>query len=279
MKIRTWILGLLALSVGGIARADVKTKAVQETAEAVMARFGVRAGRSLPALIEKIESLAARYGEEALVAVRRVGPEAFTLVEEAGVNGSRAVRVLAEFGEEGATCVLRRPAAMKQFLRYGEGAASVLVRHPGVAEGLIEKGGAGAVRALAKVTPQGARRMAMVLEGELKAVAPKAELLEVVGKYGQRACDFIWANKGVLAGAAAMTAFLANPEPYLNGVRNLAEVTVVPVAKPVVNGIFTALHVFLGVLAMLIVACGILLYKHPHAGSIIAHLLHARLGK
>lgn len=274
------VMGLLMLC-SGAARADVKTKAVQEAAEAVMARFGARAGRSLPALVEKIESFAARYGEEAIIAVRRVGPEAFTMVEKAGTNSSRVVRVLAQYGEEGATCILRRPRAMQQFLRYGEEAASVLVRHPGVAEDLVEKGGSAAVRALVKVTPQGARRMAMVLDGELKAVARKPELLEVIGKYGQRACDFIWTNKGVLAGAAALTAFLADPEPYLNGVRDLAQVAVEPVVKPAISGIFTAIHLSLGVIALLIGAGVILIYKYglPFPKGFLVRLLLSRYGK
>lgn len=270
------VMGLLMLC--GVARADVKSKAAQEAAEAVMARFGAKAGRSLPALVEKIESFAARYGEEAIIAVRRVGPEAFTMVEKAGVNSSRVVRVLAQYGEEGATCILRRPRAMQQFLRYGEEAAAVLVRHPGIAEELVEKGGAAAVRALAKVTPQGARRMAMVLEGELKTLAGKPALLEVIGKYGQRACDFIWANKGVLAGAAAMTAFLANPEPYLNGVRDLAQVVAEPVVKPAVNGVVTAIHLSLGMLALLIGAVAVLIYKYglPVPKGLLLRLLLSR---
>ena len=43
---------------------------------------------------------------------------------------------------------------MKQFIRYGDKAAMVLVRHPGVAEPLVERGGAEAVRAWASESPQ-----------------------------------------------------------------------------------------------------------------------------
>jgi hypothetical protein len=234
-----WLLSLLALGVeGGTALADAKTKLAQEAAEAVMARFGSKAvGRSLPTLAREIESFAARYGEEALVAVRRAGPEAFTLVEEAGVNGSRAVRVLAQYGEEGDACILRRPKAMQALLRYGDEAAAVLVRHPGIAEGLVEKGGSAAVRALGQVTPQGARRLAMVMEGELRSAAAKEGLLEVVGKYGPRACDFIWENKGALAVGATLTAFVANPEPFLDGTVKLAGTAADSMARPVFEGI------------------------------------------
>ena len=35
---------------------------------------------------------------------------------------------------------------------------------------------------------------------------------------------FIWKNKGVLAGGAVLAAFLANPAPYINGVKELVDV-------------------------------------------------------
>jgi hypothetical protein len=262
---RTWLLGLLALVLGSNQlHADVKTKAAQEVAEAVMARFGARAARSLPALAQRIESFAAKYGEEALLAVRRVGPEAFALVEQAGANGPRAVRLLAQYGEEGAACVLRRPRAMQQFLRYGEEAAAVLCRHPGIAGGLIEKGGASAVNALAKVTPQGARRMAMVLEGELQT-AGKTELLGVVGKYGQKACDFIWENKGALAVGATLTAFVTNPEPFLNGAVKLTgtvtEQAANAVAKPLAEGVAKGTNWTVVILVALLLGGGLLAFR------------------
>src|ERR1700691_3422637 len=132
-----WLLAAaVLLAVSGAVRADAKSKVIQEVAEEVMARFGSKAGKSLTALAEKIESYVGRYGEDALLAIRRVGPDAFALVDEAGVNGPRAIRVLANYGEEGATNILRRPKALAQFARYGDDAGAVLVKHPAVAESL-----------------------------------------------------------------------------------------------------------------------------------------------
>ncbi|MBX9582545.1 MAG: hypothetical protein K2X87_19745, partial [Gemmataceae bacterium] len=51
-------------------------------------------------------------------------------------------------GEQGASRVPSRPAAMRQLARHGDEAAAVLVRHPGVAEPLLERCGAQAVQAL-----------------------------------------------------------------------------------------------------------------------------------
>jgi len=244
------------------ARADWRSRASTEAAEYLLERFGVKAGRSVPALAKRIESLAARYGDEAIMAVRKGGPEAVGLVEAAGADGARALRVLAVHGEEGAARVLARPAAMKQFLRYGDEAAMVLVKHPGVAEPLVERGGAQAVRALSSVNPRNGRRLAMLMEEDIAKTGSHAQLLEVVGKHGDGAADFIWRNKGVLAGGAALTVFLANPEPFLKGTRDIAQVATDGVVKPVVSGTVTLLCVLLGVIAVAVCGVGVLAHKY-----------------
>ena len=83
------------------ARADWRTRAATEAAESLMARFGAKAGRSVPALARRIESLAARYGEDAIIAVRKGGPEAVRLVEAAGGDGAKALRVLLRTARKG----------------------------------------------------------------------------------------------------------------------------------------------------------------------------------
>jgi hypothetical protein len=107
------------------------------------------------------------------------------------------------------------------FSRFGDEAVEVLIKHRGVGEGLLEGLGQPAIKALGAVSPQGGRRMAM-MANELAASGRAAEVMGVVAKHGDTAMDFIWRNKGVLAGGAALTAFLANPDPYLNGTNKLA---------------------------------------------------------
>jgi hypothetical protein len=45
--------------------------------------------------------------------------------------------------------------------------------------------------------------------------------------------DFVWRNKLTLAGGTALAAFVANPEPFLDGTRQLVENTVESVASNV----------------------------------------------
>ncbi|QJW93239.1 hypothetical protein [Frigoriglobus tundricola] len=139
------------------AHGQARARAAREAAEMLFEQFGAKAGRSVPELTARIEGIAARYGDDAIIAMRKGGPSALGLVEAAGADGARAVRVLAVHGEQGASRVLSRPTAMKQFLQYGDDAAWVLVRHPGVAEPLVERGGAQAVKALGAVDHDGSR--------------------------------------------------------------------------------------------------------------------------
>ncbi len=252
------------------AQAQAKARAAREAAELLMERFGAKVGRNVPELTARIEGLAARYGDEAIVAMRKGGPSAFGLVEAAGVDGAKAVRVLAVHGEQGATRVLSRPTAMKQFLQHGDEAANVLVRHPGVAEPLLEKGGAQAIKALAAVDPRNGRRLAMLMDGELANASRHPELLGVVTKHGDGAVNFLWQNKGTLAGGAALAAFLADPEPFLSGAKDIASVAGETVVKPVVGGVFTLLNIALGVVGVLLLAVVGLAYKHglPKAESV-----------
>jgi hypothetical protein len=259
MKTIIMVLALvLCLLYTPTVQAQGKAKLAKEVAEGLFERFGAKVGRSVPELTARIEGLAARYGDEAILAARKGGPSAIGLMEAAGADGAKAVRVLSIYGEQGASRVLSRPTAMKQFLQHGEEAAGVLVKHPGVAESLVERGGMQAVKALSTVGPQNGRRLAMLMEGELANAAHHPALLEVVAKHGDTAVNFLWQNKATLAGGAALAAFLANPEPFLNGASVLGE----NVVKPVTGGIFNLLNTALIGIGVLLLAVVGLMYKH-----------------
>jgi hypothetical protein len=66
--------------------------------------------------------------------------------------------------------------------------------------------------------------------GELAALGRSPEIMDVIARYGAPAMDFIWRNKGPLAvGTAltALTAFLANPKPFIDGTSQLDRLFVV----------------------------------------------------
>jgi hypothetical protein len=59
--------------------------------------------------------------------------------------------------------------------------------------------------------------------------------LDVIGRYGDRSMNFIWKNKGALAVTAGLAAFIADPQPFLDGTRDLASVVGENLVKPVVD--------------------------------------------
>ena len=216
-------------------RAQGRAQAARAAADFLIERLGPQAAReSVEVLARRIESMAAKHGEDVFLAVKKCGPAFFDVVEAAGANGAKAVRIMAEHGEPGVAWVLSRPTAMKLVAQYGEEVAAVLARNPGgICEPAIEQLGRAAVRALQATGTQSGRRLAMMLsDGALAKIGRTPELLGVVARYGDRAMEFIWKNKGALAVGAALTAFIVDPEPFLNGGKELSNVVAQNLVRP-----------------------------------------------
>lgn len=230
---RNAIALLIVLTACGPVLAGGRSKAVQETAEYVLKRFGRQAVREgAGGLGRKIETYTARHGDDFLKAVRQCGPRTFHLVDEAGAHGGKAVKIMARHGEAGATWVVARPKAMRMVLQHGEEVAGVLVRHPGVAEPIVEHLGQPAIKALRATGPRASRRLAMMVEdGSLAKIGRSEEVLEVIAKFGDKAMSFVWKNKGALATTAVLAAFLSSPEPFITGAKDITTVAVKPIAE------------------------------------------------
>ncbi len=209
--------------------AGAKSKAVREAAEHLFKKFGKEAGeKTIDALAGKIGRYGAKYGDEAVHAIRKAGPRGFQLLDDAGENAPAVARLLNRHGNE-AVWVASKPKSLAIFVKHGDEAAQAMIRHPGIAESVIETGGLPAARALRNVSPQNARRINMMVDDRTLTAAGKTdELLTIIGKSGDKAAEFIWKHKGTLAVAAVAAAFIADPQPFIDGAKNLAEVAVSP---------------------------------------------------
>ena len=77
-------------------------------------------------------------------------------------------------------------------------------------------------RAMAGLAPRNARRLAILAEdGALARSGRWGELVAVIERHGDRAMDFVWRHKGALAVTTVLGAFLAEPEAFLGGGREL----------------------------------------------------------
>ncbi len=171
------------------------------------------------------------------------------LREAAEYIGKKLGRDVAEEGAERVATRFTRQAA-----RFGDDGAAAILKHGTVAEQLVGQFGTEGATALAKVAPRNARRLGMLAaQGELKP-----ELVQVVTRYGDEACDFIWRNKGSLAVGTALTAFVANPTAFFDGTQKLTETVADAAVKPFALGVAnnTNWTVVLLVLTAVLVALG-----------------------
>lgn len=238
---RTYIFVLVLVTIPCASMAGVKSKLAIETAEHLLGRFGKELGEeSVETLAAKVGRYGLKYGDEAIECIRKTGPRAFVILDKAGENAPAVASLLSRYGSE-AVWVASKPRNLAIFLRHGDDAARAMIKHPGLAEHVIEKMGQPAARAMQSVTSQNARRIAMMADdGTLFATGRSEELLTVISKYGDNAAAFIWKHKGALAVATLATAFVADPKVFLEGTQDLAEVALRPIdsaAKEIARGV------------------------------------------
>lgn len=213
---------------------QVTSKAARETAEYILLRFGIEIGQeTVETLSQKIAQYSAKYGDEAIAAIRSTGPRAFKLIDDAGENAPEVVRLLNKHGNA-AVWVAANPRRLAIFVKYGDDAAEAMIKHPGITDPVIERFGEPAARAFNGVSGRNARRIAIMADdGSLAAIQRPDEVLAIVGRSGDRAADWVWRNKGALAVGSVAAAFIANPEPFLDGAVELAEVGGEVIVRPV----------------------------------------------
>jgi hypothetical protein len=230
-----WGLALCA-GVSSPALAQSKAQVVKETIEFVVEKFGKEAvEEGSEKLAAKTEALALKHGDEVLTAVRKSGPRAIKLIDEAGPNGAEAARLLGKYGDE-ARAIVSDPARLTLAGKYGDEAAEAIIKHPAIAEPVVAAYGKAGAKAMSEVGVENGRRLAsMVDTGELAKIGRGEELLGVVGKFGDKGMEFIYKHRKVLAGGAALAAFLANPQPYIDGTLELANLVGETVVKPIVE--------------------------------------------
>jgi hypothetical protein len=239
MSFRSSILTLALFAVATAqALADGKTKAAQEIAELLLQKFGREAAKDgVSTLARRIEQAAITHGDDVFRAIRRVGPRALPLIEQSGNQAKQVARLLSVYGEAGAVYVANRPQAMQLILRHGERAAAALVKSRGLALPVVESFGEPAIRAFqALASAQNARRLAMMQAGgELAKIGRTPDLLAVIATWGDAGMEFIWKHKEALAVSAALAAFVADPRPFINGAKDLSQVVVENVVRPIAN--------------------------------------------
>ena len=204
-------MNLLLIVLSGLLCAQ--SAAARRVAREVVESFGREAVEAAePRVLRLVES----YGDEAAAALRRVGPSGIQAMERFGAPG---LRILSRFGDDGVRLLaVEGDSAVAALARYGDEAVALMIRHPGVGRDALAAFGSQVLRApLRTESVVTLNRLA----DPIRRSGRSAELLAVVEKYGDRACDFLWRNKGTIFLGSVLAAFLHDPQPYIDGAKQL----------------------------------------------------------
>lgn len=208
--------------------------AARELAEYLIKNFADdAAGETVETLTQKVVRISTQYGDEGTTAIRKVGPRAYDVIADAGEHADGVVKLMARHGDD-AVWVVSQPKKMAIFVKYGDEGAEAVMKHKGIATPFLEETGESGVKALNAVgASQGRHLVNLVEDGVIVPGQQSAGLLDVVGRYGDEAADFIWRNKGALLVGTTLTAFLTNPEPFIEGAMSLPNTAVEQIAPRV----------------------------------------------
>jgi hypothetical protein len=114
-----------------------------------------------------------------------------------------------------------RGTAARRAVRHVDDAARAVAPHLNVGMTVAPMARSSS-RAMAALAPRNARRLAILAEdGALARSGRWSELLAVIERHGDQALNFVWRNKGALAVGTVLGTFLADPEAFLGGGREL----------------------------------------------------------
>ncbi len=231
---------VFALFGAGNAHGQVPTKVARETVEMLVRKFGKEVVEEGPEILARqIDTVVARLGDDGLAAIQKVGPRAIRWLDEAGEAAPQVARWVSKHGDE-AAWVVANPSRLAVAKRLGDDAVEAMIKLGEPAETILSVGGAAAGQAAVKLAPRQGRQLAMLASDAADSALVKNEaLMATVGKYGDRAMDFVWKNKGALAVGTTLAVFLADPEPFLDGTRSLAEIAASTAVAPIARGIAT----------------------------------------
>ena len=146
-----------------------------------------------------------------------------------------------------------RGAASRRAARHVDDAARAVAPHLNVGMTLVPLARSSS-RAMAGLAPRNARRLAMLAEeGALARSGRWGELVAVIERHGDRAMDFVWRHKGALAVATVLGTFLADPEAYLGGGRELIGGAAQEATQPIALMAGTAASRWMGIARSVVV--------------------------
>lgn len=150
-----------------------------------------------------------------------------------------------ETTEQGTKLVLRKAGteAVKQTAKTGlrQVAGGTVAKTAMSQSGkLVVSYGDDAAKAMAKLSPQNSRRLAMMAD-DIGASGQGSRLMKLIAEGGDadKVVNFLWRNKGTIVGGAVLTTLITNPDAVLGAsgdvVTGLADAGGEYIAKPAIE--------------------------------------------
>jgi len=233
--LRLFLVVLLLFTFVNNIGAGLAMTAFRETAEFIMTKFGKGiAGETVEEIAENTAKIVAKYGDEVTPFLRNSGHTGFEALNKAGDKGLDLLKLYQKRGNE-AIWLISDSKRLATFIKYGDSAANAIIKHPGIAESMIEQFGDNAIFALNNLSRQSAQRLSITAsEGLFTATSKSKELLQVIGEYGDKAMEFIWKHKRALTVTAVLYKFLEDPSVFISGAK---ELIISPIVEPIVKSV------------------------------------------
>ena len=207
---------------------------LRELAEELAEQAGMKGSREFAETASvQLERIASKCGNESLDVIEKQGLAAYRVLQNAGDDaGPYLVKAIRAHGEDAMR--VAQTSAGRTVLREGsETAIRAVSRHTDAAIPLIRQFGDDSARALVDLSPVNGRRLIQMVEEKAMPAKDVQALLGTIEKNGDKAMDFIWRHRKVLASATFLAAFVSNPEPYLTGAKQLLDAAAGPIVRSV----------------------------------------------
>lgn len=220
-------IGLVMLVPAHISRGGASSagaKGVREIAEAVAEQVGKKGSREfLEQTTKELAEVSAKYGDEGLEVIDQYGVAALRTLRNAGEEGGEYLpKAISRYGSDAIR--LAESSAGRQVLREGnEAVIKAVAKHTESALPMIREVGETAARALDNVDAKNGRRLIQIYGERRFSEADFDQIITLIGKYGDRMCEFITKHQDILLKGGGLAILAANAERIVDGTFDLAK--------------------------------------------------------
>lgn len=248
------LMVFLCLAIDVDAAKGVTARAAREMMDAAVQRSSSRAfSRLVRESPDQVLAIARRYGDDGLVAVSRHGrPAMRVLLNSSDEAAAPVLRMIQRHGDD-AVRMGQSPQGLRILATENDTMFRVMHQTRGQAYPLLDRYGPRGADVLSRLSASESRQLIQLQRGRHFSDSQFRQILDVVGEYGDRALRFIWEHKGTLALASVFVAFVADPQPFIDGTKDLTGLvmqTAAEQAGETVRSVFAMIrwNVWIGVL-------------------------------